>query len=1098
MKHQTIFSSKNIKRTLKKFLSEKVKNKDEKLELITNWQQNINSGKILKQKEEELQSLFLHTFFGEILEYDYKNPKEWNLIEEAKTSFDLSKADGALGFFTIDKNKNITSDIRVVIELKNARTPLDKPQNRKNFKGSAVEQAFMYANKVGKSCKWVIVSNFLEIRLYPANDINKYERFDISMLNIDDEFNRFYFLLSKGQLFLRKQMSVIEYALDNRIEEEKKITAEFYAHYKALRELFVKHLITHNKTIPVLKIINLAQTIIDRIVFISVIKDYNLIAFNVLTEIEDIAKRSWEYDNMELWRQLKKLFKVLDIGLPPRLHKFNGGLFKQNSAIDNLIIKDYFLTKLLKLSNYDFESDLNINILGHIFEHSISDIEKLKKEVTSNNIEEADTIDNLIKQKVSEEINQRKKYGIFYTPEYITRYIIDNTIGKWLNDKKEKIGINNIQELANTPKQKKEQLELWDKYKTILNSITILDPACGSGAFLTQAFDYLVKEWEIIIDITQKLNDFIPKSQQKGALNFETNQLPDDLQIWKIKKRIIKNNIFGVDLNPESIEITKLGLWLKTATKKDNLANLNDNIKCGNSLISNIKIAKDNAFDWQNEFKQIFSKGGFDILIGNPPYVSHDMIENKNELSKKYKIFEPFADLYCYFFEKSINLQNKTGYLGFITSNSFLKANYGKKLRNFIFNKQDILQIINLKDTQIFNSAIVNPVIVISKYKTYNNDTKSLIVNSNFSNRDPFIDFIKKNSFFYNSKNFTNKAWSLKLPQELSVISKIKSNHKTLQNYETKIRLGIATGNNKAFIIDKETRNNLIKEDIKNLDIIKPILRGRDIHQYYYDFQDFYIILSRNEINIAKDYPVLYKYFDKFGNKFKNRGSKGNHWTNLRACSFFNDFEKEMIIWIELSDKGRFAICSDDIYLLNSAYFLIPPKEFNIKYLLAILNSKVIRFYLQSIANTSGMGTTRWINTYVKEFPIPFLSKKEQKSIAQNISKLIKLKNKNNKTKQTFINLIMSDLKINQPSKQLKNWYNLEWTEFNNELDKNKAEWNITKKKEWQTFFIKEKETIIPLINKISKIDENINKIVYKLYNLSKEEINIIEQNIGY
>ena len=172
-----------------------------------------------------------------------------------------------------------------------------------------------------------------------------------------------------------------------------------------------------------------------------------------------------------------------------------------------------------------------------------------------------------------------------------------------MNDKKEEIGINKIQELATTTKEKKEQFELLEKYKTILNSITILDPACGSGAFLTQAFDFLVKEWKIIIDVTQKLNDFLPETKVNGALNLETNTLPDDLQIWKIKKQIIKNNIFGVDLNSESVEITKLGLWLKTANRKDNLANLEENIKCGNSLISNIQIAKDKAFDWNKEFK---------------------------------------------------------------------------------------------------------------------------------------------------------------------------------------------------------------------------------------------------------------------------------------------------------------------------------------------------------------------------------------------------------------------------------------------------------------------------------------------------------------
>lgn len=744
MKHQTIFSTKDIKRRLKSFLSGKIQKRYEKLELIQNWQQNINSGKIIKQKEEELQSRFLHTFFGEILEYDYKNPEEWNLIEEAKTNFDASKADGALGYFSIDKN--IKKDIRVIIELKNARTPLDKPQNRKDFKGSPIEQAFMYANKVGKSCKWIVVSNFLEIRLYAANDINKYESFDISSLTIDNEFNRFYYLLSKGQLFLRKQHSVVEYVLENRIEDEKKISEEFYAHYKTLRELFVQHLITHNQTISALKLINFAQTIIDRIVFISVVKDYELISYNILQEIEEISKKIWTNDNMELWRQLKNLFIAMDNGMPPRLHKFNGGLFKHNSEIDDLTIKDYFLTKLLKLSTYDFESDLSINILGHIFEHSISDIEKLKIEVTENNTnEETVKIDDLVKQKISEEINQRKKFGIFYTPEYITLYIVENTIGKWLNDKKEKIGINRIQELATSAKEKKEQLELWEKYKTTLNSITILDPACGSGAFLTQAFDYLLKEWKIVIDVTQKLNDYLPKSKKNGALNFEINTLPDDLQTWRIKKRIIKNNIFGVDLNKESIEITKLGLWLKTATKKDNLANLEDNIKCGNSLISNIKVAKDKAFDWNKEFEQILSKGGFDIVIGNPPYGAELNEEEIKEIETQFQSYEYQTNTYVIFYEKGINLLNQNGYLGYITPATFTYQYYFKKIRNFMQNFA--IDSVAKYCYEVFNDANIG-------------DSVSWIMKKS-KNTAPNIDIkiYKKANEIYNINNFSYNAF---------------------------------------------------------------------------------------------------------------------------------------------------------------------------------------------------------------------------------------------------------------------------------------------------------------------------------------------------
>jgi adenine-specific DNA-methyltransferase len=146
-------------------------------------------------------------------------------------------------------------------------------------------------------------------------------------------------------------------------------------------------------------------------------------------------------------------------------------------------------------------------------------------------------------------------------------------------------------------------------------------------------------------------------------------------------------------------------------------------------------------------------------------------------------------------------------------------------------------------------------------------------------------------------------------------------------------------------------------------------LRGRDINRFFYQ-QEKYILLTKNGVDVEKHYPAIYEYLNSFGDSFKKRGARGNHWTNLRACSFFDDFKEPKIIWIELTDTNKFAVCYEEIYLLNSAYFLLPPMELDINFLTGLLNSRIIKFYLKLIANTSGVGTTRWINIYVKEFPI--------------------------------------------------------------------------------------------------------------------------------
>jgi len=412
--------------------------------------------------------------------------------------------------------------------------------------------------------------------------------------------------------------------------------------------------------------------------------------------------------------------------------------------------------------------------------------------------------------------------------------------------------------------------------------------------------------------------------------------------------------------------------------------------------------------DWdpydQNAHADYFDKewmfgmqGGFDIVIGNPPYISHDKIEEKKYFHSHYLSYEPFADIFCYFIEKSIFLESTQGILCLITSNSYLKSAYGEPIRNLIKKNNDLLSLISIQDTQIFEAAIVNAAILLSTKKTtfINN---CMIVNAPLSDYSEFDNFIKNNSFIYQQKEFNSKTWTLSHPQQLKVKEKIEQLGITLEKLNTKIRLGLATGANEAFVIDETQKKELIAKDKSNKNIIKPLLRGRDIQRFTYDKPEKYIILSKNGIDVKKEYPVIFEYLNSFGTTFKKRGAQGEHWSNLRACSFFDDFREEKIVWIELTDRGRFALCSEEIYLLNTAYFLLPPNKMRIKYLLGILNSSLIQFYLNIIAETSGMGTTRWINNYVKEFPIISETEILSDSIVSKVERILSLKEQNSET----------------------------------------------------------------------------------------------------
>ena len=487
-----------------------------------------------------------------------------------------------------------------------------------------------------------------------------------------------------------------------------------------------------------------------------------------------------------------------------------------------------------------------------------------------------------------------------------------------------------------------------------------------------------------------KSDNFLQTTQKQVTINFDGRIAPDS--IWKQLKSL-HNDFFETSqkAKKDKIEekIERLEWQLIETTLKE---------KGEQNKIAKLKHFKRNNlrpfFLWKLHFAEVFQeKGGFDVVIANPPYISHDRIiaSEKQSLRKHFESYEPFADYYCYFIELGLRLQNAQGGLCYITSNSYLRANYGYALRTTIRRRNKLLAIINIEGFQVFETAIVNTAILISQNNYGNDQSKCSVVNSSYSDDIPFDEFIDRNRFYYLQRDFLMKSWILVPKDRLMLKQRIESVGRTLEQHNTKIRLGLATGANSVFIISEDKKKELIRKDAKNKYIIKPILRGKDIFRYGYKFNNVYILLTKNGVDVKREYPEVFKYFDSFGKKFKKRGAQGKHWTNLRACSFLDDFERKKLIWIELSDRGRFALCDEKMYLLNTAYFLIPPSSLFAKYLLAVLNSKVIEFYLNLIAETSGMGTNRWINNFVKEFPIPEISRNEQRPFVRFADRVLTL-----------------------------------------------------------------------------------------------------------
>ncbi len=1071
-------------------------NLTEKSFVIKKWIDLTDKGILDRTKEIALQSDFLNDFFVKILGYKTRldNSEEWTLDKEIKAQTDETRSDGALGFFSSG-----LSEVKVVIELKDGKTNLDARQHRLNDRRTPVEQAFSYSSKSGKNCNWVILSNYREIRLYNSKDSGEYELFLIEKLADENELKKFLFLMSAENLISKNKESLIDALYRKNQDSEKEITEKFYMDYKKFRLNLFNHIKSNNTGINELLMFEKTQKLLDRFIFICFCEDTGLLEERTIRKLVARAKESYDLSEYTIWEEMRKLFRAINNGNPNRnVNRFNSGLFADDSAVDNLKIGNKIFEELALISDYDFASDLNVNILGHIFEQSLNDIEEIKSQIAGGVFDE--------------KTGKRKKDGIFYTPEYITGYIIDQSIGGWLEECKKELGFYELPELETAdyrPDKKgqysenaKRHIEFWDKYREKLSGIKVLDPACGSGAFLNQAFDYLYEEG-------QRVNIEIAKFNQ------------GQFSLFGLDRNILKNNIFGVDLNNESVEITKLSLWLKTARKTDPLTSLDDNIKCGNSLIDDPEFAGEKAFSWGEKFNEIISSGGFDVVIGNPPYVRQELIKDiKPYLEKNYKVYTGVSDLFVYFFEKGLNLLKNDGVFSFIVSNKFIKASYGKTLTGYLQKNYTLSELIDFGDVQIFDGATTYPCIINIKNSKPRDIQKFRYLK--LTSKEETIDFsgtIKEKSILFELRNDA-ESWIFENPLKNAILEKIKKAGKTLDEFiESKIYRGIVTGLTEAFVIDNETKLRLCAEDAASIEIIKPFLMGRNIGKYYYNWDNQWLIsaysgLTKKQMNMTKSanttiedaedffskkYPAVYKHLKSIGDKIKsgeikvkgkglyNREDQGDYWWELRPCAYYEEFEKPKIIYQTFQVKPAFTYDKNFMYCNNAVWIIV----FDSKYLLGVLNSKIGWFLISNYCTEIQNGY-QLIYDYLKNIPIAEPDAETEKTISEKVDRTLELNKEIIDITKKFLNYIKDKYKPQKISGKLEEFYSLEFSEFLKELKKQKVTIQGIEEYSLKEIFDSERGKISFLKNESAAIDRDIDNLVNKAYGLSDDEFRAI------
>ena len=988
---------------------------------------------------------------------------------------------------------------------------------------SAVDQGYRYA--INLRCDWIIVTSMRQTRLYyKGADQYTFERFDTERLADDDAtLKRFLFLLGADRVAPEVGPCHLDGLLTTSEKAGKELTKEFYFRYAEMRQNAFEHLCSDNPTIPRTELLTATQKLLDRILFCSFCEDRGLLP-------ADTIRRAYEhrdpYHPRPIWDNFRGLFRAIDTGNAGlNIAAYNGGLFAHDAGLDNLNLSDGVCDYFRELSSYDYrpasnvsaEEDatagqlIDVDILGHIFEQSITDLERLRNELEGR-------IEPLAREKLT---TRRKKEGAFYTPAFITRYIVEQALGNVLKDRFEQLRQVHESKAKGTARtaladptvyqlaalkepQKKALVEFWEAWQDELGRVRVLDPACGSGAFLIEAFDQLHKFYEISND--------------------RLGELRGSRSLFDPDKQILQQNLFGVDLNEEAIEIYRLSLWIKTAARGKVLTSLDHTIRVGNSVVADPAVHP-RAFDWQSAFPEVFANGGFDVVIGNPPYIRQEWLAPfKPHWEQSFRSFHGVADIFTYFFEAGADLLRTGGRLGFITSGSWVRGNFGAPLRQFISSNVAIESMIDFGEYQPFQDAeMIRPTIAILRRHEPGGAMKLFKWLTIGSPPENLSDVIATAPTM-RTDHLTEDAWELDPDDVLALRCKLSAVGKSLNAYtEGKIFYGIKTGLNEVFIIDKRKRDELVAAHASSADIIKPFVQGTNVRPWYVEHSDQYLIFSRRGIEIEK-YPAVREYLERFrdrleprpfdwpsSQKWQGRKEGSYLWYELQdTVDYWEAFVGTKIVWPDITNRPRFSFDRTGRFVGDTT-FVIPTAD---PYLLGILSSWTTWFVISKTAQPLRLRSDRWQyrlkSQYMEHIPIPDSGKSDREAIGNLAELCSSVASKRYELEISFQRRLIQSFGEDSQCQSLgplNNKAQAWWEQSLNELgDALKASFKLKSnpfKKpqtadEWEPYLAEKRSALESLTRQLSDAEAEINARVYKLFDLTPSEISLLQREVEH
>lgn len=1043
------------------------------------WAELVRSGRILREKETALHGSFKTNIVEAVLGYT-------GVVASAEHTVTAEKAilggsvDLALGHFSAEK-----SQIIAPFELKGAKTK-DLDAIMPGRAKSPVQQAWEYATKA-PGVKWVLVSNYVELRLYGFGEgTSAYEKFEFARLTEPAEYARFMLLLSADNLLSGRTLALLA---ESR-KEDKDITDELYLDYKTLRSSLIAAVRKAAPGVPALDAISAAQIILDRVLFTAFAEDTGLLPKRIL---EKAFEHADPFNPRPVWDNFKGLFAAIDKGnarlnVPP----YNGGLFAPDPIVDAITIPDEVCEGFKKIGDYDFGSQVSVTVLGHIFEQSIADVERLQAEARGEEVEEV---------KSTGTSGRRKRDGVVYTPDYIARFIVQQTLGVHLKDIFAEILTVYAKTGASADdeeiqwKRKGAELEAWEAYRDRLKTLRIVDPACGSGVFLVLAFDFMKAE---LTRVNDKIADL-----KGGALG-----------LFDPDSEILTNNLFGVDVNAESVEIAKLSLWVKTARRGKMLDSLDDNLKVGDSLIEDSSFAYlKHGFSWRTAFPEVFADGGFDVVLGNPPYVRMELLKSmKPYLEARFEVVSDRADLYCYFFERGLKLLKPGGRLGYISSSTFFKTGSGKPLRNFLRVQATIESVVDFGDLQVFEGVTTYPAILTMRREVPAKAHALRFWKVESLPETNFTVSFDKNAENYPQAALSADSWELESSGLKALRDKIRKGRKTLKEVYGKPLYGVKTGLNPAFVIDGKTKDILCAKDPNSVKLLKPFIEGKHIKRWRSEPEDKWLIFIpkgwTNEHfsasgeedgfrHLTSEYPAIAEWLAQFEARAKKRTDQGDYWWELRACAYYDKFNEPKLLYGDIVASPSMqkdvsgAIC-------DTTGFIVP----NVSYRdLAVLNSNVIWFIFKAMTPIARGGYYRAKTQYIQELPFPTFRTGLGEALAELAENCQKAAEQRYTLQQALTRRIPDLAPAGSEPKLstiLKEWWELpDFATFRAEVKRVlKADIPLAERTAWEDWIARDKAEIARMTAEIKANEGRINAIVYELFGLTPEEIKLLEANI--